>query len=183
MFHLMHGYIRWYDERCYLDNALFGIEVVYQGTMHEGSFFLSALFDQQGQTFRYYAFETIDQKVRFEEMLKIQGVGGKSAYQLAMLPREDIHHALDTMDLRYFQQLPGIWPKTAKRLLVELKQQFSADDLQKLSGDQKLTDDIIGSLKWFGYSVSDIKRLLHEQPYPFHRDELPNIMKWLIDHL
>jgi Holliday junction resolvasome RuvABC DNA-binding subunit len=90
---------------------------------------------------------------------------------------------LESMDLRYFQQLPGIWPKTAKRLLVELKQHFSADDLQKLSGDQKLYDDIITSLKWFGYAVTDIKRLLQEQPYPFVRDELPNIMKRLIDNL
>ncbi len=183
MFHLMHGYMHRHADRCYLDNALFGIEVTYKGQQHEGTFFLSALFDQQGQTFKYYAFEVIEQKVRFEELLKIQGVGGKSAYQLAVLPREEVTQALEAMDLRYFQQLPWIGPKTAKRLLVELKQHFSADDLQKLSGDQKLYDDIVTSLKWFGYAVNDIKRLLQEQPYPFTRDELPNIMKWLIDNL
>lgn len=143
----MHGYIHRHGDRCYLDNALFGLEITYKGVQMEGTFFLSALFDQQGQTFRYYAFEAIEQKVRFEELLKIQGVGGKSAYQLAVLPREEVAHALEIMDLRYFQQLPGIGPKTAKRLLVELKQHFSADDLQKLSGDQKLYDDIVTSLK------------------------------------
>jgi len=179
----MHGYIHRHADRCYLDNALFGLEITYKGSQQEGTFFLSVLFDQQGQTFRYYAFELIDQKVRFEELLKIQWVGGKSAYQLAVLPREEVTSALETMDLRYFQQLPGIWPKTAKRLLVELKPHFSADDLQKLSWDQKLYDDIITSLKWFGYAVNDIKRLLLEQPYSANRDELPNIMKWLIDNL
>ncbi len=183
MFDLMHWFIIYHADRCYLDNALFGLEITYKGTQIEGTFFLSALFDQQGQTFRYYAFEDIQQKIRFEELLKIQGVWGKSAYQLAVLPREEVSQALESMDLRYFQQLPGIWPKTAKRLLVELKQHFSADDLQKLSGDQKLYDDIVTSLKWFGYAVADIKRLLQEQPYPFVRDELPNIMKRLIDNL
>lgn len=183
MFHLIHWYIHEYEGRCYIDNGLFGLEVLYEWSQSEGTYFLSVLFDQQGQTFRYYAFDTIDQKIRFEELLKIQGVGGKSAYQLAILPHQEVAEALERMDLRYFQQFPGIWPKTAKRLLVELKAHFSADDLQKLSGDQKLVDDIVTSLKWFGYAVTDIKRLLHEQPYPFTRDELPNIMKWLIDHL
>gem|GEM_PF-5282123 len=72
MFHLMHGYIHRHADRCYLDNALFGLEITYKGSQQEGTFFLSVLFDQQGQTFRYYAFELIDQKVRFEELLKIQ---------------------------------------------------------------------------------------------------------------
>lgn len=179
----MHGYIHYHDDRCYIDNALFGVEVVYTGAQQEGTFFLSVLFDQQGQTFRYYAFEYAVHKRRFEELLKIQWVGGKSAYQLAILPQQEVTEALERMDLRYFQQLPGIGPKTAKRLLVELKAHFTADDLQKLSGDQKLYDDIVTSLKWFGYAVTDIKKLLQEQPYPFVRDELPNIMKWLIDHL
>jgi Holliday junction resolvasome RuvABC DNA-binding subunit len=183
MFHLMHGYIHRHADRCYLDNALFGIEITYTGIRDEGSFFIAPLTDQQGQSLKYYAFDTIEQKIRFEELLKIQGVGGKSAYQLAVLPREEVTHALETMDLRYFQQLPGIGPKTAKRLLVELKQHFSADDLHKLSWDQKLFDDIITSLKGFGYAVNDIKRLIQDQPYPFTRDELPNIMKRLIDHL
>ncbi len=183
MFHLMHGFVSRHGDRCYLDNALFGLEITYKGIQKEGTFFLMPLADQQGQSYRYYAFDLIEQKVRFEELLKIQGVGGKSAYQLALLPREEVKVALESMDLHYFQQLPGIWPKTAKRLLVELKQHFSADDLQKLSGDQKLYDDIVTSLKWFWYAVSDIKRLLQDQPYPFVRDELPNIMKRLIDHL
>ena len=179
----MHGYINRHDDRCFIDNALFGIEVVYLWTQIEGTRFIAPLFDQQTMGFRYYAFDEIAQKIRFEALLKIQGVGGKSAHQLAVLPREEVHHALETMDLRYFQQLPWIGPKTAKRLLVELKAHFSADDLQKLSGDQKLYDDIVTSLKWFGYAVADIKRLLQTQPYPFTRDELPNIMKWLIDNL
>lgn len=179
----MHGYVVWHGDRCYLDNALFWLEVCYSGSSREWSFFIASLFDQQGQQFRYYAFDTIEQKARFESLLKIQGVGGKSAYQLAILPTEEVKQALDTMNLSYFQKLPWIGPKTAKRLLVELKSHFSAEDLQKLWRDQKLYDDIVTSLKWFGYAVVDIKRLLQEQPYPFVRDELPNIMKRLIDNL
>ena len=179
----MHGYISRHADRCYLDNALFGLEILYKGIQSEGSFFLSALYDQQGQTFRYYAFDTIQQKIRFEELLKIQWVGGKSAYQLALLPADEVKTALDRMDLRYFQQFPGIGPKTAKRLLVELKPHFSEHDLQKLSGDQKISDDIVTSLKSLGYLVADIRRALIDQPYPLTREQLPQIMKRVIDHL
>lgn len=183
MFHLIHGYLITHDDRCFIDNALFGIEVVYTGTQTEGSWFIAPIFDQQAMGFRYYAFDDVRQKWRFEAMLKIQGVGGKSAHQLAVLPTQEVSHALETMDLRYFQRLPWIGPKTAKRLLVELKSHFTQDDFQKLTGDQKVADDLITSLKGLGYSVTDIKRLLHTQPYPLERDSMPEIMKWLIDHL
>lgn len=183
MFHLIHGYVSRYGERCFIDNALFGIEVTYTGVWTEGTFFLTSLYDQLGQTFKYYAFEEISQKKRFEELLKIQWVGWKSAYQLAIADPQEVKNALDVMDMRYFQQFPGVWPKTAKRLLVELKQHFSAEDLQKISLDQQLQHDIIVSLKGFGYAVQEIKALLVKQPYPFVREELPNIMKWLVDHL
>lgn len=183
MFQLMHGYLTTYDDRCFIDNALFGIEVVYVGTQAEGTRFIAPLFDQQAMGFRYYAFDEMTQKSRFEAMLKIQGVGGKSAYQLAVLPREEVTHALETMDLRYFQRLPGIGPKTAKRLLVELRTHFTQDDFQRLTWDQKVADDLVAALKGLWYAVSDIKKLLHEQPYPLERDNMPQIMKWLIDHL
>ena len=179
----MHGYIKYYDNDCYLDNWLFGLKVMYTWTQHEGTFFLASLFDQKGSSFTSYAFDTYTQKQRFEEIIKIQGIWGKTWYHLALLPEEDVKHALDTMDMRYFQQFPGVGAKTAKRLLVELKQHFSEDDFHKISGDQKLYDDIVTSLKWFWYAVADIKRLIQVQPYPCTRDELPNIMKRLIDHL
>ncbi len=108
MFHLIHGYIHYHEDRCYIDNGLFGLEVLYEGIQAEGTFFLSPLFDQQGQQFRFYAFDTITQKIRFEDLLKIQGVGGKSAYQLATLPEQDVADALERMDVHYFQKLPGI---------------------------------------------------------------------------
>lgn len=183
MFHLMHGYLSRHGERVYLDNALFGLEVIYKGIQTEGTFFLFPQRDQTNQTFKYFAFDTIEQKSRFEQLLKIQGVGWKSAYQLGMLPPEDVQQAIERMDMTYFQKFPGIGPKTAKRLLVELKHHFSAHDFQKLTLDQDLQDDIIHALKPLGYAVTDIKKLLPKQPYPFVREQLPEIMKRLIDHL
>lgn len=183
MFHLMHGYLSRHGDHVYLDNALFGLEVTYKGAQTEGTFFLFPQRDQNNQTFRYFAFDGIEQKSRFEELLKIQGIGGKSAYQLAMLPPEEVKQAIERMDMGYFQKFQGIGPKTAKRLLVELKQHFSEHDLQKLTLDQELQDDIIHALKPLGYAVSDIKKLLPKQPYPFTRDQLSQIMKRLINHL
>lgn len=183
MFHLMHGYLSRHGDRIYLDNALFGLEVFYKGIQTEGTFFLFPQWDQTNQTFKYFAFDAIEQKNRFEQLLKIQGIGGKSSYLLAMLPSEEVKQAIERMDLAYFQKFQGIWPKTAKRLLVELKQHFSEHDLKKLTLDQTLQDDIIHALKPLGYMVADIKKLFPKQPYPFDRDHLAEIMKRLITHL
>ena len=125
----------------------------------------------------------IGQKERFLKLLKIQWVWGKSAYQIAMLPPQEVAQAIEWFDMKYFQQISGIGPKTAKRLLVELKNSFSEEDVQKLTVDERLYKDIIGALQWLGYAVGDIKKQLTHIPYPLEKENLPDIMKRMIDHL
>lgn len=183
MFHLFHWSVKRHGDRLYLDNGLFGIEVTYTGIQQEGTFFLIPLLDMNNNTIKYYAFEQIDQRERFVTMQKIQGVGWRSAYQLALLPYDEMKLAVDEFDAKYFQTLPGIWIKTAKRILIELKQSLSQDDMKKLSIDEKLYKDITESLKSLGYSVKDVQRLLPNTPYALEEKNISSIMKWLIDHL
>lgn len=183
MLHLFHGFVSDQGESTYLDNGLFGIEVSYSGSQKEGSFYIFPQLDQNQQSFRYYAFDSLQQKEDFISLLKIQGIGGRSAYQIAMLPKVELVEAVESFDFSYFQQIHGIGPKTAKRILVELKQQFSKEDIKKLSGDEQLYQDIISSLKSLWYSSTRVKKLLPEVPVEMKKEQLPTIMKWMIDHL
>jgi Holliday junction resolvasome RuvABC DNA-binding subunit len=49
--------------------------------------------------------------------------------------------------VKFFQAIPGIGPKSAKKILLELKDSFNAEDMQRLDLDQKLYKDIVKSLK------------------------------------
>lgn len=183
MFHLFHGSVSYHNESVYLDNSLFGIEVTYTGTKADGVYYLYPHLDQNQGTIRYFAFDTIMQKQAFLSLLKIQGIGWKSAYHICMLPQDEVAQAIDQFDVKYFQRLPGIGPKIAKRLVVELKQHFSVEDVTKLQIDDRLYQDIISSLQALGYSVQSVKKLLPQAPMPLEKERLPEIMKWLIDHL
>lgn len=106
MFHLFHGYIRYEDDAVYIDNGLMGIEVLYHGTQKEGTYFLFPQGDQAQHTRRYYAFDTYQQKQRFKSLLKIQGVGGKSAFHIVQCAPQQIEEALETLDIGFFQRIP-----------------------------------------------------------------------------
>lgn len=174
--HCIHGV--WY-----IQNDFFGIEVLYGGTQTQWTFYLHPQIDPNYHTIKYYAFDTVAQKQYFTLVTKIKGIWSKTWYHLAMLPQDDVQDAVDTMDMQFFQKVSGIWPKTAKRIILELKQTISAEDLSQLHIDEKLYKDIITSLKNFGYEAQKIKQILPDCPLPLQKDHLPEIMKWLIDTL
>lgn len=183
MLHLFHGSVVYHDDTTYLDNALFGIEVTYSGSKPEGIYYIFPQLDQTHGTIRYFAFDTSLQKQTFMSLTKIQWIGGKSGYHIAMLPQDEVSTAIDQFDVGYFQRIPGIGPKLAKRLVVELKQQFSVADVTKLQIDERLYSDIVSSLQALWYAVQNVKKLLPHAPMPLEKDRLPEIMKRLIDNL
>ncbi len=172
-----------YDHCTMIHNDMFGIEVTYTGQQQLWQFFLYPQLDQNNQTIRYYAFDDILQKTQFEQLLKLPWIGGKTAYHIASLPHNLLEDAVEKMDVAFFQSLPWVWPKTAKRLLLELKQTVSKDDMMTLSGDPKIAQDITKSLQSLWYQQQTIKLLLPDVPYRFEKEHIPDIMKRLIDHM
>lgn len=103
--------------------------------------------DENNKTVSYFAFDTMEQKVVFEQMMKISGIGPKTAFGIAAIDRKELQTAIDTFDVKAIQKIPGVGPKTAKRLLVELKATLRPADLQKLDIDEKLFKNIVTSMK------------------------------------
>ena len=74
MFHYFVGKIRHQGGETLLNNDMFGIQVHYLGRKDQGEFFLYPYLDDNKKTVFYYCFDTIDQKMMFENLLKINGV-------------------------------------------------------------------------------------------------------------
>jgi Holliday junction DNA helicase RuvA len=55
--------------------------------------------------------------------------------------------AIKDLDVKFFQNIPGIGPKSAKKILLELKDSIKQDDLVKLAIDDKLLKKITTTLK------------------------------------
>ena len=53
----------------------------------------------------YFAFDTIEQKQLFEQLLKVNGVGGKTAFAIAQYGHEALSKAVQAMDIKFFQAI------------------------------------------------------------------------------
>jgi len=87
------------------------------------------------------------------------------------------------MDTKFFQAIPGIGPKLAKRLVVELKDTMTSDELVSLTIDRTLYRDIVKTLSNLGYTTTYVDRALQSCPHPLDKDHLPDIMKYVITQM
>lgn len=183
MFHYFIGKIHRYWNKVYIQNQQLWIEANYLWKKSDWEFFIYPHLDDNKKTIVYFAFDEIAQKIVFEDMLKINWIGTKTAFQIVQLPKEQLNNAIKTLDIKFFQSIPGIGPKSAKKILLEMKWNFDLDDVQKMDIDQKLYKDIVKSLKWFGYDSDKIKSILQKYPEKITKTNMAEVIKWIIGQM
>ena len=89
-----------------------------------------------------YGFKTIEEKEMFLKLILVKGIGCKTAIGiLATGDLEKIISAIETNDVNYLKKIPGIGPKAAKQIILDLQGKFNNvsitiktnDDLQEAS--------------------------------------------------
>jgi len=183
MFHYINWKLHRYQNKIFIQNELFGVETQYSWNKNEWEFFLYPYYDENKRTTVYFAFDTAEQKISFEEILKVNWVWPKTAFQIAAMPREELKEAIKTLDTKFFQSIPWIWPKSAKKILIELKWTFELSDVAKMDVDQKLYKAIVSSMKWLGYEVAAVKKVLQEYDWKITNENMTDVIKRVISKL
>lgn len=116
-------------------------------------------------------------------MLKISGVWPKTAFQICQLPLWELKTAVDKLDAKFFQQIPGIWPKLAKKILLELKGNFKIEDSSTIDAKNKAFKAIVKSLKNLGYEAEKVKTILTNYEGNLETDDLAMIIKRTISQM
>jgi len=105
-----------------------------------------------------YGFERVQELKLFQMVIKVSGIGPKSAMNLLSITRpEMIVEAILREDASVMTKVSGIGKKTAERLIIELKSKLekesvsSGDHGSQTSSEQGLAIDALVSL---GYTVS-----------------------------
>lgn len=89
-----------------------------------------------------YGFKTSEEKEMFLKLILVKGIGCKTAIGiLATGDLERIISAIETNDVNYLKKIPGIGPKAAKQIILDLQGKFNNvpitiktnDDLQEAS--------------------------------------------------
>lgn len=117
-------------------------------------------------------FDEIDRRV-FELLLTVTGVGPKAALALLSgMTAQQLAQYLSTDDVRAITRVPGIGPKTAQRMVLELKEKMAALGFERVvdkivaggavraKRDEKaeLLEDVSSALQNLGYNKAEAAR-------------------------
>lgn len=102
-----------------------------------------------------FGFATESERQTFRQLVKISGVGARTALALLSgLSVSDLHQAVATQDGARLIRVPGIGKKTAERLLLELRDKLDSTiiNLDKTLSASTNGNDILNALLSLGYS-------------------------------
>ena len=114
-----------------------------------------------------YGFNTQEQLRMFELLLSVSGVGAKSALvMLSCIEPSEFAIAVISNNVKLLTQIPGIGPKSAQRIILELKDKLKAEQNEEQIEESKIksakinenVQEAISGLMVLGYSRKDIEK-------------------------
>jgi len=119
-----------------------------------------------------YGFGSEEELALFRLLLGVSGIGPKVALSvLSALPVDRLQAAIAQEDAAMLSRVPGIGPKTAKKLVFDLKDKIAVGVVPG-EPPPALTEadtDLIAALTTLGYSVSEAQQAIRSLP----REALP----------
>lgn len=119
-----------------------------------------------------YGFLTRDDLEIFRQLLGVSGVGPKAALGvLSVLSADDLRFAVLSDDAKAISKAPGLGPKTAKKIILELKDKLSLEDaMEKKNANYaesavgstfaNAADEAVQALVALGYSSSEALKVV-----------------------
>ncbi|MDQ9171344.1 Holliday junction branch migration protein RuvA [Oxalobacteraceae bacterium R-40] len=113
-----------------------------------------------------YGFGTAEERDVFKQLIKISGVGPRTALSiLSGMSVADLIHAVTVQEAGRLTKVPGIGKKTAERLLLELKGKLGADlGAMGAAAAGDASSDILNALLALGYSDKEAVLALKQVP-------------------
>ena len=138
------------------------------GLPESGEVILSISTQVREDDIRLFGFQDKLDREAFETLLGVSGVGPKAAIALlGTLSLSDLAQAIETENVSVIASAPGIGPKTARRLALELKGKMPVTfDVPHIAGAavpgtrHNASDPLPLALAQLGYRKSEIDRAL-----------------------
>jgi len=113
-----------------------------------------------------YGFGSEIERAAFRELLKVSGIGAKTALSvLSGLSVNDLSAAIAAQEPGRIVKVPGIGKKTAERLLLELKDRpVFAGAVASVPGVHPVSDDVRQALLALGYNDREAGFVLQKIP-------------------
>lgn len=118
-----------------------------------------------------FGFLTKDDLAVFKLLITVNGVGPKAALAiLSAMTADELRFAILAEDAKAIAKAPGIGPKTAKRMIIELKDKLNLESMIEGHGDAEMSssghgdvdanvrDEVIMALTALGYGNTEAVR-------------------------
>lgn len=122
-------------------------------------------------TLGLFGFLTQDDLKIFKLLITVNGVGPKAALAiLSAMTADELRFAILAEDAKAIAKAPGIGPKTAKRMIIELKDKLNLESMIEGHGDAEMSlsdpgdaaanvrDEVIMALTALGYGNTEAVR-------------------------
>lgn len=127
-----------------------------------------------------YGFITKEELNMFNMLLSVSGVGPKSALSLLSIGNvKSLKNAIINEDEKLIAKAPGIGKKTARRIILEIKDKIDIDNLEiggaiDSSNNEKIMNEAREALISLGYKENEIRKVLKKVDC---NDSIENIIK------
>lgn len=106
-----------------------------------------------------FGFPNKETKNLFLKLITVKGVGCKTACtMLAKGDASEICNAINNEDVAYLKKIPGIGPKAAQQIILDLKGKLSKTSKEETNPNY---NEALEVLKALGYKNTEIKKIGH----------------------
>ena len=136
-----------------------------------------------------YGFNTNEELTMFELLISVGGIGAKSAINiLSNITPSKFALAVITNDVNTLKKLQGIGPKTAQRIILELKDKIRTEDAMQIPCEDENTtetvseedfEELIQALQVLGFRRFEISKILPKIKAETLEDKIKEALQYL----
>ena len=154
----------------------------FSSLKEEDDVFIHTHLNVKEDSHTLYGFNSINEKETFLSLLSINGVGpGTAIMILSSLSSLELKKAIINSDTNKIKSVKGLGLKTAQRLILELKDKISVEDIDrdKISSvyDNTIRDEALSALSSLGISKKIVERHINDILQRENDISLENLIK------
>lgn len=175
------------EKNIVVDHQGIGLEILVPATVLEGlpavgsDVMIYTYFHVKEDGMKLFGFPSRQDKELFQQIITVSGIGPKGGLaMMSALSSDDIRMAILSEDAKTIAMSPGIGPKTAKKLILELKDKIDIDSALYTDSregedgvdggnsdsqtNHEIIADTVDALTALGYSPTDAMRAVRAVP-------------------
>lgn len=153
------------DDSVVVDNQGMGYRIFcpysYRFTVGEACILYTYYYVRE-DAIMLYGFETSEELDVFMKLITVKGLGPKTGMQmLGKVPYREVVSAIETSNLTYLKTLPGVGPKMASQMVLDLKGKL-VHDYEAKQQNSPVFEEVFLALMDLGFKRSEVNNIKRE---------------------